>query len=90
LDKIKEAESVRETLTLTRSPNTLTLTGRDYRVTVTVQVQGLELASTQVEQMLHAPLGVLVEHVNGHAARSELPNRISEAVNPSALPKRFA
>lgn len=38
----------------------LVLVARDYSVTIELTIRGLELDQASIEQMLHAPLGVLV------------------------------
>jgi hypothetical protein len=38
----------------------LTLLAPDYTVTIELTIRGLELDQARIEQMLHAPLGVLV------------------------------
>ena len=41
----------------------LRLTGDDYAVEVTINVQGLELDAATLEKVLHAPLTMLAERI---------------------------
>lgn len=40
---------------------TLTLIAGDYELAITIEASGLAIDATTLEQMLHAPLGVIAE-----------------------------